>query len=108
MHTPWGPSQHQKSLAEGITLVETASHGGIHINAARIAAMPQGLRDFTPFTGKPGWYEEDCDWAIVALAFPEHFSDDMVIAAHRGVMANPKYYKCAYDWLTSHVVEVTV
>jgi hypothetical protein len=37
--------------------------------------MPKPLRDFKPFAGR-NWYEEDCDWAIVALAFPQHFPDD--------------------------------
>lgn len=31
--------------------------------------MPKCLQDFQPW-GEPGWYEEDCDWSVVALAFP--------------------------------------
>jgi hypothetical protein len=36
--------------------------------------MPFGLGSVPTFAG-PGWYEEDCDWAIVCLAYPALFSD---------------------------------
>jgi hypothetical protein len=42
--------------------------------------MPKPLRDFKPWAG-PNWYEEDCDWSIVALAFPQFFPEDAVSAA---------------------------
>jgi len=42
--------------------------------------MPGPLRHFQPFAGA-NWYEEDCDWCIVALAFPEFFGSDAVPAA---------------------------
>jgi hypothetical protein len=42
--------------------------------------MPKALREFKPFAG-PNWYEEDCDWAIVALAFPQFFPEDYQPAA---------------------------
>ena len=44
MHTPWGSSQHQRVLAEGITSVSTASHGGVHLDRKRNAAMPDYMR----------------------------------------------------------------
>ena len=46
--------------------------------------MPAGLREFVGYGG-PGWYEEDCDWAVVALAFPSMFEPMMVWAAIRTV-----------------------
>jgi len=71
-HTPWGASQTADQIAPGITRYTTASHGGIKLSNKRRASMPAILRDIEPFAG-PGWYEEDCDWAIVVLAFPEYF-----------------------------------
>jgi len=78
--TPWGAAQDTKQVARGITRIDTASHGGYHLNAERLAAMPEQLRRITPFAGA-GWYEEDCDWAIVAIAFPQHFDDFAVLGA---------------------------
>jgi len=72
MHTPWGQSQHEETLAEGITLVSTPGHGGILLSPERLAAMPKSLREHAPF-GRYSrkWFEEDCEVALVALAFPD-------------------------------------
>ena len=58
------------TIAPGIMEYGTPSHGGIHVSATRLAQMPESWRE--SFAGD-GWYEEDCDWALVALAFPECF-----------------------------------
>lgn len=71
--TPWGPAHASRNIAEGITFHTTSSHGGIELGPTRLAMMPAELRSVHPWAGE-GWYEEDCDWAIVALAFPQHFS----------------------------------
>jgi hypothetical protein len=34
--------------------------------------MPEPYRAVPTFAGG-NWYEEDCDWALVALSFPELF-----------------------------------
>jgi hypothetical protein len=75
-------------IAPGITLYSTASHGGCHLSPARIASMPKSLRKFQTWAG-PGWYEEDCDWSVVALAFPQFFPADAIPAA----LARLKRYK---------------
>lgn len=72
MNTPWGASQHQHKIAEGIYEVDTAGHGGILVKtdvAQRYlsdAAIEEGD------TRMSGWlaYEEDCDWAIFAYEQP--------------------------------------
>lgn len=46
----------------------TAGHGGFHLSPDRNAKIHPLLRKDTP------WYEEDCEWAIVALSFPELFT----------------------------------
>jgi hypothetical protein len=45
----------------------TPGHGGIHLSKTRQEAMPVAFR----IDG--GWYEEDCDWALVAVVWPEAF-----------------------------------
>jgi hypothetical protein len=79
-HTPWGRPDTITEIAPGITFYSTPSHGGYHLSPARIASMPKPLRDFQPFAG-PGFYEEDCDWSIVCLAFPQFFPADAIPAA---------------------------
>jgi hypothetical protein len=80
VETPWGLSQSSKEIAPGIIHHETASHGGFYLSPARVAQMPKPLRDFKPFAGA-NWYEEDCDWAIVAVAFPQFFPAKDILAA---------------------------
>lgn len=74
MQTPWGPSQHQKTIAQGIVSVSTAGHGGFYLSAERYAAMPADLKACARYAG-PQWFEEDCEWALVTLAFPECFEE---------------------------------
>ncbi|HYH64393.1 MAG TPA: hypothetical protein VD866_06815 [Urbifossiella sp.] len=86
IHTPWGVAQHVTEIAPGIVSYSTASHGGIHLSDERVAEMPAALQDFVPFGGpQPGpgrWYEEDCDWSVVCLAFPQFFTESDAQAAH--------------------------
>ncbi len=83
--TPWGVATHAEEIAPGITFYSTPSHGGYWLSPERVAAMPKALRDFVPFGGEqagPGrWFEEDADWAVVALAFPQFFPADAIPAA---------------------------
>lgn len=67
--TPWGRSQGSLSYAEGVVCHSTASHGGFHLVAARNQRVDPLLRN------RDGWYEEDGEWAKVALTFPELFTD---------------------------------
>jgi hypothetical protein len=65
--SPWGPVQNAEEYAPGVWKIDTASHGGFKLSRQRNAAVPAYMRS------KGGWYEEDCQWAFVALAFPELF-----------------------------------
>ena len=65
--SPWGPVQHAEQVAPGIWSVGTAGHGGIMLSIERNAAMPECLRR------KNGCYEEDCEWALVALFYKDEF-----------------------------------
>lgn len=104
--TPWGPAQSEKTIAPGITSYTTAGHGGIHLTMERVQAMPAALRAITPYAHNERdplnecgrWYEEDCDWALVALAFPEHFDDYSLLCAVQTVRPE-SYMAMAATWL---------
>lgn len=67
-NTPWGSSQGATVYAEGVVCHSTAGHGGFHLDADRNSKVDRRLR-------RPGgWYEEDAEWAIVALTFPHVFT----------------------------------
>ena len=75
MNTPWGLSQTTERVGEGIVCVITASHGGYVLNAEQNAKIPYAWRKASfNENGLRGFYEEDCDWSMVALTFPEYFS----------------------------------
>jgi hypothetical protein len=71
--SPWGKVQHQEDLAEGIAIVSTAGHGGVWLSARRLEELEKKL-GHVHIEGR--WFEEDCDWAVVAIVFPEAFSDE--------------------------------
>lgn len=67
-NTPWGPSQGATIYAEGVVSHTTAGHGGFKLSAERNARVH-------PMLGRDsGFYEEDAEWAIVALTFPDLFT----------------------------------
>ncbi|MCP3468142.1 hypothetical protein [Bradyrhizobium sp. CCGUVB23] len=67
-HTPWGLSQGSTVYAEGVASHSTAGHGGFKLSAERNRFVHHMLRS------KGGWYEEDAEWAIVAITFPDLFT----------------------------------
>lgn len=68
-HTPWGRSDTAKRYAEGVFEYRTPGHGGFHLSDERNALVDEGVRS------EDGWYEEDQDWSVVAMTFPELFTD---------------------------------
>ena len=78
--TPWGAADWINQVTEdgGILFVGTPSHGGYWLSSERLAKMPSELRKFgtkSPYHPDwEGWFEEDCEWGAVALAFPEEFT----------------------------------
>ncbi|WP_313606822.1 DUF7007 domain-containing protein [Rhizobium sp.] len=66
--TPWGESQLAMIYAEGIVSHSTSGHGGFHLSSDRNSLVDASVRS------AGGWYEEDCEWAIVALTFPDMFT----------------------------------
>lgn len=78
--TPWGASQSEEKIAEGITFYSTASHGGFKLSEERMDKLPEGLKDIKTWAGRT-WYEEDCDYNIIVLAFPQFFEKRSVMYA---------------------------
>ena len=92
IHTPWGESQGSHETAPGITCHHTASHGGVHLSPERFAAFRSRFPWFKTYAGGQ-WFEEDQDWAAVALAFPECFSDEAIRDAVRTAKASARPFK---------------
>jgi hypothetical protein len=83
--TPWGKSQNTTKHGPGITFYETAGHGGFKVSAKLNEQIHVAFRDPLASFGKhraKGWYEEDCDAAIVIVSFPGRFTTEQVSAAH--------------------------
>lgn len=72
--SPWGPVQHAERIGR-FWSVYTAGHGGILAPAEPNATVHPAWRN------ENGWYEEDCEWAIVAVTFPEDFPDPLRASA---------------------------
>jgi hypothetical protein len=68
IYTPWGVSQGSTVYAEGVASHSTAGHGGFKLSTERNRIVHPMLRS------KGGWYEEDAEWAIVAITFPHLFT----------------------------------
>jgi hypothetical protein len=85
--TPWGTADSSKSITRGIVLYSTPGHGGFHVSPTLNAKVHEAWRR------AKGWYEEDCEWAIVVLTFPQHFTADQTTDA-KSTAKN--YYPHAY------------
>lgn len=95
--TPWGVADQVRIVAPGIVWCETPSHGGYWLSKERLAQMDPALRSFRPFTGKAAWFEEDCDWAVVVVAFPTFFDPPAVEAAVRAIQDSDYYTRAGLD-----------
>lgn len=73
--TPWGPALTVEVIAPGLHQVATEGHGGILVDDERMACMPASIAALRTWSGVRGAYEEDSDWALVVLSFPEEFDE---------------------------------
>ncbi len=89
--SPWGRIQEQTTLAPGLLLVSTASHGGLLLSreaAERLHISPKALELGARW--EDGWaYEEDCEWAILAWEVPQFWPALFPPGPHR---ENPRQY----------------
>jgi hypothetical protein len=74
--SPWGPVQHVTVISPDIKQVSTASHGGLILSAKLARKVPAGIQSFV---GDNRYWEEDCDWAVVTLLFPEEFANTELV-----------------------------
>ena len=73
--TPWGMAQTKTVYGPGVVEYTTASHGGFRVSGSALDRIPQDEQETAWLAGtNPGWFEEDCDWRIVARNLPELFS----------------------------------
>lgn len=80
--TPWGMADCVRQLSPGVWSVSTPSHGGLYVSAEWLEKMPDHLRGWN-WGGLRHWFEEDCDWAKVAIAFPGLFEPEAVESAEK-------------------------
>ena len=101
--SPWGAIQTVTALGGGIESVSTASHGGIHLPAALHRAMPAALKHLNSYSGWGSpWFEEDVEWALPCIAFPEHFDARSCYYAVQTIQAyagRTDYMAGAANWL---------
>ncbi|MUZ75528.1 hypothetical protein GOZ90_22925 [Agrobacterium vitis] len=93
--TPWGMAQVSRQFADGIVLHSTASHGGFHLAENANAIVHALYRNDTEF------YEEDCEWAKVAHAFPQLFTAYERRLADRTLR---DFYPDAYERVTGAIL----
>lgn len=89
---PWGSPNSVDTKAPGIKWYDCPGHGGFKLSPDRLASMPPEWANFQPFAG-PGWFEEDLDFAVVVLSFPDAFDSQWIDAAKDAVRARPDYYQ---------------
>ncbi len=78
-HSPWGAVDHGIRFAEGVFFVSTPSHGGFKLEAKHNVLIPASFRR------ERGWYEEDCDAAIVVCFMPLLFKPGEVLSARQSL-----------------------
>ncbi|MGV1832746.1 DUF7007 domain-containing protein [Agrobacterium vitis] len=93
--TPWGMAQVSRRYADGIVLHSTASHGGFHLDENANGTVHAHYRNDTEF------YEEDCEWAKVAHAFPDLFTTYERRLADRTLR---DYFPDAYERVTGAIL----
>lgn len=80
--TPWGYAQSVEQLATGLVSVSTASHGGLWLNEERWAKLRATFPSFSGYAPDQ-WLEEDLDWCLAPLLWPDEFTEQSVYFAVR-------------------------
>lgn len=76
LETPWDVAQTARDVGQGVLCVTTAGHGGYYVPDELLSRIPEACQLWAAkWSGSRNWYEEDCCWAAVAVAFPELFPD---------------------------------
>ena len=107
--TPWGQADQVEPVTlngneSGMLYVSTPSHGGIFVPNKFLERMPEALRGSNSYSGCGNWFEEDVEWSLPVLAFPEYFPPKDCQAAIRTAAsyqdaAPGKYFFSVVEWL---------
>lgn len=102
MHSsPWGKVDGHTPFGDlGLYHHSTAGHGGIYVPDEMLRRMPKPYRDANGYAGR-NWFEEDCEWALVALSFPSGLSEKQIESATRTVK---NWYPHAYMAVTGETL----
>lgn len=104
LDTPWGVSQVDHHVSDGLVSVSTASHGGFWLSPERVATMRAAIPEFQPFAGYP-WLEEDCDAVVALVVFPGFFMPGQVAEARNIVLKMAEMFPrfvCVADYIEAH------
>jgi hypothetical protein len=93
--TPWGQADWVGRYVKGLNCYHTPGHGGFKVAGTLNAKIPEILRN------ADGWYEEDSEWAKVAFALPEFFTDFEKKHALATVI---HFYPDEYEALTGKII----
>ena len=77
--TPWGQADSREIYSGDVSFYGTPSHGGFRVAGKSLERIPDKYHGVSGYPA--GWFEEDCDWAIVAFFLPELFTTDEAKAA---------------------------
>ena len=94
-NSPWGRIEHVDTLAEGVDMVHTASHGGVRLSEEVQDRLPSDV--LSSFLRGPGWAEEDCEAPIV-LALLD-LTDERVKLMALSIGMKIERYRCAVPHL---------
>ncbi len=86
-NTPWGYADQSAHIGDGVYRVDTPGHGGYFVPddmLHRIHVEQQAWAE--RWSQSRNWYEEDCCWAAVAVAFPKLFPAEALPIA-QGILA---------------------
>lgn len=87
IRTPWGLSDEPpKEIGRGIATVSTPSHGGYKVSEERSREFRGQFPGVETFVKGCVWFEEDCDWALVAMCWPSYFSEEALAYAYSTVV----------------------
>lgn len=72
--TPWDEPQTVYLLGNGVHLISTAGHGGLHLYLVRWIEFKAAFPAFQPWAGAQ-WLEEDADICAAIVLWPELFPE---------------------------------
>ena len=97
--SPWGAVERAELIANGVTLITAAAHGGLHLAPDVSTAIP--LEIARSFTNGPAWPEKDAELPIaltllidaekVPASAADRFADSFAELARRAPHAAGRY-----------------